>query len=324
MKQKKRNKGRTALIILCVILTIILIFGIVVTFFTGSILSMIGRLDRNPTDESGNVITSPTDESIVSVLDEPILNILFIGQDRREGQGVQRSDSMILCTINKEKNTLTMTSFMRDMYVEIPGHYSNRINVAYTIGGFQLLDETIEKNFDVDVFHNVEVDVFGFIDVIDALGGIDLELTDEEAAYLNRWGNWDYTNDRDWALHGGVNHLTGTQTVAYCRIRDLGTDFERTNRQRKVLLTVLDDVKSMGVTEAYKFLEKVLPMISTDMSDADILSYALVMLPRLSKLQIISQRIPADGAYSNQTIDGMMVLVPDLEKNKELLNSTIK
>lgn len=322
MKDKKRNSaGRKALVVLCVILAVILLLAIAATIFVNSLLGKINRTTDPTGEQSGQ-----TDPSVpkVNVLDEDILHILLIGQDRREGEGAQRSDSMILCTLNKEKKTLTMTSFMRDMYLEIPGYQDNRINVAYASGGMKLLDKTIQHNFGVTVSHNVEVDVFGFIDIIDMMGGIDMELTRQEAKYLNRWGNWDYTNDRDWTLQEGMNHLTGRQAVAFCRIREIGSDFERTARQRKVLTKVLSDIKSMGITKAYKLLEAVLPKVTTDMSDADILSYAWSMLPMLGDLEIVTQRIPADGTYTDKMIRGMAVLVPDLEANRKLLQETIQ
>ena len=323
--KKKKTPGQKLLTAACVLLSIILVLCVAATVWIHTLLGRINRVDPvtpTETNEKGEVVVK--DPVTVNVLDEDILNILFVGQDRREGEGAQRSDSMILCTLNKEKKTLTMTSFMRDMYVEIPGKYSDRINVAYFIGGGNLLQETIKHNFDVDVHHCVEVDVFGFIDIVDEMGGLDMELTAAEAAYLNRRGNWDYSNDRGWTLKEGVNHLTGTQTVAYCRIRDIGSDFGRTERQRKVLTKIFEDMKNMGVVKAYALLEKVLPLVTTNMSDADILSYAYTMLPMMGNIQVVTQRIPIDGSWRDETIRGMMVLVPNLEKNKQFLNETIK
>ncbi|MFQ9799037.1 MAG: LCP family protein [Clostridia bacterium] len=100
-----------------------------------------------------------------------MVNILLIGQDRREGEGRQRSDSMILATINKKSQSIYLTSFMRDMYVPIPGYSDNRINAAYAFGGMDLLDDTIETNFGIHIDGNVEVDFSGFKTLIDMMGG---------------------------------------------------------------------------------------------------------------------------------------------------------
>lgn len=325
-RKRKMTTGQKILTAVCVLLAIILVLCIAATIWIHSLLGKIHRMDPvtpTETNEYGEVIT-PTNPNKINVLDEDILNILFVGQDRREGEGAQRSDSMILCTLNKPKKTLTMTSFMRDMYVEIPGYQKNRINTAYALGGSSLLEKTIQHNFDVEISHCVEVDVFGFIDIVDEMGGLDMELTAAEAAYLNRRGNWDYTDDTGWTLKEGVNHLTGTQAVAYCRIRDIGSDFGRTERQRKVLTRIFEDMKSMGKIKAYSLLEKVLPTVTTNMSDADILSYAYTMLPMIGNIQVVTQRIPVDGSWHDETVNGMMVLIPNLEKNKEFLNETIK
>ena len=256
-----------------------------------------------------------------------IVNILLIGQDRREGQGRQRSDAMILCTINKINKTVTLTSFMRDMYVKIPGYYANRINSSYSLGGMQLLDATLEENFGVQIDGNVEVDFDGFIEVIDMLGGIDIELKSYEAGYLNRRGNWDVNDSSagQWSLKSGMNHLTGEQALAYSRIRYVGNgDYERTERQRTVLNTLFEECKDLSVLELNTLLQKLLPHMTTDMTNAEILSYAAQVFPMMSDLTVNTQRIPVDGTFSDAYIDGMAVLKVDFEKNKEYLSSIME
>lgn len=115
-----------------------------------------------------------------------IKSILLIGQDKREGESRQRSDSMILATLDKDQGTVSLTSFMRDLYVAIPGYSTTRINAAYAYGGMDLLDETLEENFGVKIDGNVEVDFEVFQVLVDKVGGIDLELTQAEADYICR------------------------------------------------------------------------------------------------------------------------------------------
>ena len=129
-----------------------------------------------------------------------MVNILLVGADRRKNE-VARSDSMILCTFNKTTGTITLTSFMRDMYVKIPGYKSNRINVSYALGGFNLLNETISYNFGVESDGAVEIDFAHFQELIDLLGGIELELTAAEAYYVNY--------ECHGKLKAGVQLLTG-------------------------------------------------------------------------------------------------------------------
>jgi len=233
---------------------------------------------------------------------------------------------MILCTINLSNKTLTMTSFMRDMYVQIPGYSSNRINASYAFGGIKLLNDCLKKNFDIDVQGNVEIDFFGFMDVIDYLGGVEIELTAEEARYLNRRGNWDIEdNAGTWSLQEGVNLLNGSQAVAYSRIRQIGNgDFGRTNRQRTLLNKILGMVGQMSATQVNGLLEVVLPLITTDLTNAEIMGYVVKLFPLLTELKIESQQIPAEGTYSMSMISGMSVLVPDITENCEILAEIMK
>lgn len=347
--KQKRSAKRTALIVLCVVLALILLVLIFGGWYLAKMMNLIGRDDgSNHTtmsaeeyeawlkeqqdtiddDYTGEII-DPSDITWADNTDqigegEHIINILLIGQDRREGQGRQRSDAMILCTLNTEEKTLTMTSFMRDMYVKIPGYSANRINASYELGGMQLLDATLEENFGVKVDGNVEVDFGGFIEVIDMLGGVDIELNSSEANYLNRRGNWDVNDSSagQWSLKTGMNHLTGEQALAYSRIRYVGNgDFERTERQRKVLNTLFEKCKDLSVLELNNLLEKLLPHLTTDMTNSQILGYAVQMFPMMSDLTITTQRVPADGTYSDAYISGMAVLKVDLEANRELLAS---
>lgn len=345
---KKKTKGmkskRTTLVVLCSALTLILAVLIVGTAYMESVLGLINRgIDRGqlseseywdiinsqkesrPDDYSGTDI-DPDDVDWGNIADpletgNGVVNLLLVGQDRREGEGRARSDAMILCTINKHTKTLTMTSFMRDMYVQIPGYSDNRINVSYALGGCELLDECLKVNFGIEVDGNIEVDFYGCMDAIDMVGGVEIELTQAEANYLNRRGNWEVTNESGWNLKAGMNRLTGSQAVAYSRVRDVGNgDFGRTERQRKVLTALLEQSKDMSLTEIHNFLRAVLPKFTTDMTNSEILGYALAIFKLLPDLQINTIRIPADGAFRDAWIREMSVLLPDLEKNRALLS----
>lgn len=263
------------------------------------------------------------DENIMA--DKDVVNILLIGQDRREGETRARSDSMILLTINKKKETLQLTSFMRDLYVQIPGYSDNRINAAYAFGGMELLDQTIETNFSIQIDGNVEVDFSGFQSCIDKINGIDMELTQAEAEYLNERGNWDVNNEsaNTWNLTSDVNHLTGEQALAYARIRYIGnSDYERTERQRKVIMTVFEKMKSSGIGTILSLIDEMFPLLTTDISHSELLGYA-VKVVSMGIDEIESYRIPIDGGYQAAVIRKMQVLVPDLEKNRNFLQEIL-
>ncbi len=241
-----------------------------------------------------------------------IHNILLIGQDRRPGEVRARSDSMILCSINEDTNQITLCSLMRDMYVPFPGGYSdNRINAAYTFGGMSLLDQLIKDDFGVTIDGNVEVDFDGFIGVMDLIAPLDIELTDPEAWYLNE--------GTDWMLRTGVNSLNGEQLLRYARMRHVGNgDFERTERQRKVLNKAFAKVKGMSVAQLTELANAALPCVTTDLTNAEILKY--VYMVGANRMSIGGNfRLPAEGTYYPTMIRGMSVLVPDLAKNSELV-----
>lgn len=344
---RSRSRRRPFLIVMCAVLSVLLVALIAAVAYMESMLGLINKTDPNgqgstlsssqiqdildetdPLDPdytgpsmNGSDVTWGPDATKPVETGENIINILLIGQDRRAGEGRSRSDAMILCTINKSAKTLTMSSFMRDMYVQIPGYRDNRINVSYAIGGMSLLDECIEKNFGVRIDGNVEVDFSGFQKVIDLLGGVEIELTRSEANYLNERGNWDLENNAGtWSLTAGVNKLNGSQALAYSRIRYIGNgDFGRTNRQRTVLNALMEKAKTMSITQLNNLLKEILPLLTTDLTDTEILSYAAQLLPMLSELTVVTQQIPAEGAYKMTMIDGMSVLLPDLEANRKIL-----
>ena len=233
------------------------------------------------------------------------MNILLIGQDARQGEGRQRSDSMVLCHVDTVTGKITMVSFMRDLYVAIPGHGSSRLNHAYPWGGMELLDQAIEQNFGVHVDYNIEADFESFPEIIDSLGGVDIELSSGEAGVLG--------------VSAGMNHLTGAQALSFARIRKIDSDFERTNRQRKVLAAVYGKFRNLEFAEQMKLIQSFLGMLKMDIPLMDALNLVSSILKNGVSLNEESYRIPADGAYSNQNISGMAVLVPDLEANKALL-----
>jgi LCP family protein required for cell wall assembly len=274
----------------------------------------------DPVDENftGPVI-DPSDvtwstEPAEVVDEEHIINILLIGQDRRPGQGRQRSDAMILCSINKQTQTLTMTSFLRDLYVQIPGYQDNRLNAPYVLGGMPLLMHTLKHNFGIVVDGCVEVDFSRFEKIIDLMGGVDIELTSAEAAHLNASG---------FSLREGMNRLDGEAALAYSRIRYIGTDFGRTNRQRTVLTALVNQSRNISLTQMNSLLEGILQLITTDMSNGQILELAWDCFPMLKDLKLKTQYIPAEGTYQFANIRGMSVIVADMEANRQLLANTI-
>lgn len=332
---------RIGLISLCSVLALILIVAIFVTAYVDHLLGLIGLGTGNnntnsmetteyvaPTLPSGftdptidpSTVTDPPvveEDKIISSEKYPeIINIMLVGQDRRPGENyLTRSDAMILCTFNTKDKTITMTSFMRDMYVKIPGIGGNKMNAAYQFGGMKLLRQTMLDNFGVYVDAFVEVDFSGFEKVVEILGGVDINLTQAEADHLN--GN------NGWNLSAGMNHLDGKQALEYSRIRYIGNaDFGRTERQRNVINSIINGCKSMSWIKADEMLKKILPLVATDMTDGQIVDYALTLFPLL-KGSIESQRIPIDGSYTLEWVGALDVVLPNIEINRQYLLDTL-
>lgn len=340
MNKKKSGSGkRAALIVLCIVLGLVLSVLVGGTLYANHLMNMMNRveqgkeetlsqaqLDQLLSDEivgDGNESDINEDEilwgdgSVIEGSDN-IINIMLIGQDAREGWGRSRSDSMILVTFNKADKTITLTSFLRDLYVQIPGYTDNKLNSAYPAGGMTLLNEALELNFGVQVDGNVEVDFSHFADVIDLLGGVDLELRYDEAMTINQALN-------NAELDQGMMHLNGDQALEYSRIRylDADADFSRTNRQRKVINALIEKFRNTELTTLLGLLDDLLPMITTDMTNGEIIGYATDLFPILADCTIVSQRIPADNAYSLATIRGMSCVVADMDAARQLLEDTL-
>lgn len=265
-------------------------------------------------------IVTPAPEKI-----EEIRNILLIGQDARVGQGRQRSDTMVIFSINEKTNKITMCSLMRDMYVPIPGYDDNRINAAYAFGGMPLLDQVIEEDFGVHIDGNIEVDLDGFLKSMSAIGPLDIVLTQEEADYLNAnpgiGSNNDSVSSYGWELTEGMNSLTPEQALAYSRVRYIGhADYERTERQRRVLTTAFNKVITSDLKTLISLSDDLLPNFTTDMSQPEILDYIKTVKTNNMTLNETTYRLPVDGTYSSEYVRGMAVLVPDLAENSRYLH----
>lgn len=262
------------------------------------------------------------------LFDEDVLNILLIGYDSRDTGSRGRSDTNILVSVNRDTKVITMTSVMRDCYVSIPGHGNNRINAAYAYGGGSLLSETIEKNFQISVDHYAAVNFYAFMDIIDIIGGVDIEVSDAETEVMNRYIKElnrleGCEAEKDLLSGGGVLHLNGKQTLAYARVRYVGNaDFERTQRQRTVLEKVFEKAKEMNLLDMNDLLKRLLPEITTDMNEREVL-FLLLEAPAFLQYDLESLRIPADGTYESLRISGMEVLGVDLEKNRRMLEERV-
>lgn len=340
-KKQKASWQKRALSCLCVILGLVLAVMVAGTVYYESLLNKINR----PSDQ-GNLTLEELDqllqEDVADATGEAVednvqindaqqiitgsdtINIMLVGQDARPGEKRSRSDSMILCTIKKDQGKVILTSFLRDTYVKIPGFRKAKMNTAYAYGGMDLLADTMMENFGIKVDNTVEVSFTGFMDVINTVGGVEIELTEAEANWLNSRGSGDVDHITGWTLKAGKNLLDGHQALAYARIRKLDNDFGRTARQRKVLSAVLEQVRDLNLMEMNALVNQLVGLITTDMTNAEITGYVLECFPMLANLELISQRVPLDKTYHYANIKGSgSCVVIDFEANRAFLKDTL-
>jgi LCP family protein required for cell wall assembly len=327
--EQKKGPWKKILIAVIIILILGLATAVGIVYWK---LSQIGEVKPSGTITPGNesfetdepqasapVEVAPDDvvwpEGVQAVTDKDVFNILLIGQDKRPNETAnQRSDTMIIVSYNKNDGTVKLVSLMRDLYVQIPGYSDNRLNAAFTFGGMDLLDSTIEQDFGISIDGNMEVDFEGFANIIDSLGGVDITINRDEAVYMQ---------DAGYDVSEGLNHMDGKTALCYARIRHVGdADFERTQRQRTLLTQIAGDVGALSTAKKIATVDKLLPYLSSDLSETEILSYVYTVL-KDGYNGIESYRIPGDGTYQSVNIRGMSVLLPDLDANRELLKQYI-
>jgi LCP family protein required for cell wall assembly len=245
---------------------------------------------------------------------------MLIGDDTKQSQIRQRSDSMILCSFNVKTNNLTLISFLRDTYIpHIPGFWADKLNAAYAYGGVQTMDETFSSYFGVQIDAHVAVQFEGFKGVIDMLGGVDISLTPAEVQHINSISPWN--------LSVGMNHLTGEQALVYARIRKIDMDAKRAQRQRNVIIALINAYKDKSLPEMLTLTTKILEsgFIKTDMSPKEVLDYVSKLFPKLATTTISNLQIPADGTYTSMTVGNITATkVCDFEANRKLLEQVLQ
>ncbi len=248
-------------------------------------------------DTTDNIGQKPTEDKTVS-------NILLVGVETFGG--AQNTDTMIIASLDSKNNVIKLTSLMRDLYVQIPGYRDNKLNSAYGNGGINLLYNTIKTNFGVTLDGYVLVDFDDFEEIIDYIGGIDIELTAKEAQYLrttNYISNPSYRNVR-----AGVQHMNGNQVLGYCRIRKVPTatensDFGRTQRQRIVLEKIFEKLRKKNVIQLGMIMNNILSNIDikTDITKNEYNEY-LQQAVYLERNELETFRIPKDGTYYSESV----------------------
>lgn len=357
-KKPKKKKGKKILIIILIVLAILiagivlavtylpkLVFGNFTVVTKPALETTAAATELTEAAETTLESTGETEETTVETTVPPmtaddIINILVVGQASRGGEAAALADSMILASVNKYTKTLTLTSFLRDTYVDLPDYRDskgtlhpcgwNKLTTCYALGyswggsgdAMGMLNQCLYNNFGIEVDYNFEINFDCFIKLVDILGGVGIEITQAEADYLNKD---DRFVRRD--LSAGRVSLEGSEALSYARMRkaegDSDSDIKRTERQRKLIKALLNNIKSMNLTKLQAIMNEVLPLIVTDMTPKQISDVMIEILPILPDLYVDGGTCPVSGTYwsdQKETPDGWQyVLVFESPQQKKLM-----
>ena len=263
-------------------------------------------------------VVLPDDYEVPAAGKTGIYHLLLLGIDNPGDALTGRSDTMLLASLNARTGELKLVSFMRDTYVKIPRHGHNRLNAAYAYGGAELLIETLEKEFGVYVDGYVAVNYAVMSELVDAIGGIDIEVEPAELKKLN--GILEYYNyqrgvpEEEGRLEeAGLQHLTGLQAMSYARIRKLDSDFTRVERQQRVILAIYRQLGNLDALTLTRIITANLNNVSTNITIAQAVSLMATVLS-FDDIRVTTMRVPANGAYVSKVMNEAYFIVPKLDR----------
>jgi LCP family protein required for cell wall assembly len=261
-----------------------------------------------PTQQIGSFSSSSNSSSYpAGLIPQPRgqVNILLLGSDQRFGRGGFRTDTILLFTINPADNSVNITSFPRDLYVDIPGYTTNRINTALARGGFETLVDTFEYNLGVRPDYYVMINFWSFVEVVDSLGGIDVNASQPLSEYTAR--GW-------FTIPAGLNHMDGDTALYYSRSRYSTSDFDRNRRQQEVVMAMIDKLINLytiaKIPELYKIYSD---NVTTNIELNDIIPLIPVAARIKNTKKIQNYYIGRGQVSSWVTPGGAQVLLPNRE-----------
>ncbi len=340
VKKLYNKKGRAKRIV-CIVLSVIFLLSGSGFIYYYSVLNSLNFVDisdeesTNPTSATAEVID---DSDLMPLSDEDliqhskVLNIMLFGTDSRGGSENPGSDTMIMLSIDNAHQKIKLTSFQRDTYIYIPGYGNDKLTNVYSYGGAKLAIKTLEANFGVKIDRYAVVDFESFIKIIDTLGGIEIEVTDDEIEYINyQMYKNDQADDTNTITESaGVVKLTGQEALWYARNRGLtkgedgneigldGDDWDRSARQRKLLETLFTSMKGADLTQIVSIVGEIGPLITTNLKKDEITALVSNALKYL-QYEVKQYRVPSEGywSYDNNTSAGSAIVISDLESQRK-------
>lgn len=353
-----KSKKRTVVLVLAFVLAAILLLGAIGLFYYHSKIQLLqyddGTLETQGTiDENDEELLAESaameqqtagleEKEIVEAEgeifgDEDVFNVLLIGTDERtkDFSDNARGDTCMLLSINKETMAVKLVSFERGMGVPIlSGYYEGQydwLTHTFRYGGADLMMREIRECFKIDVDRYVRVNIYTFMQLVDSVGGVDIDLTQEEADYINHpegtygAGHIKEMNvaDQVQEVTVGVNHLNGATAMLYARCRYIDNDWHRVERQRNVIQAAINQTKELSLLELNSLLDEVLPLVQTNLTEEEITSL-LLLAPKYQGVTLDQMTLPAEGTYGSMVgMGGRSMFAPDFNQNAQILRTFI-
>ncbi len=343
-KEKQRKKRDPRRIILIVAVAVLLLFLIGFMVYHAVVDYYLGKLNivthENGLQYETQVNTEDVMETVEVELDhhgemnqkniplicdtKEVKNILLLATDSRKGEA-GLSDTMILLSLNEKTKKIVLCSFMRDMYAYYPqtpksplsGKYA-KLNCAHAYGGPELTMAVMKENYNIDIDYYAKFDFNSFIEIADALGGIEMNLSYAEVAWLNEYIVneessklfKDYTKQKQLPYKAGTYRLNGLQALIHARNRRVGSDYARTERQRDIIQQMVKQAKELSLVQLNQFLDTALPKITTNIPKNVLKEFVNGAVSYL-RYEIVSTRFPLDNAFKEEKYN----IIPDVKKN---------
>ena len=319
MARRKKNRENSGLKKLVILLAILVVIFPAAAF--GYVYFKLNVMHDTTADES--ILNETNYQS-----EKGITNILLAGTDGRPGEKNSRSDAMMILTVDTKNKSLKLTSLNRDTYVNIPGHGEQKLTHAYAYGGANLLVETVENNFEVDIQNYAVVDFYSFMDIVNALGGVEVDVHENEIKEINKFikketYKWSgETEPMQLIQYSGVQKLNGYQTLSYARIRKNDSTQERDRRQRQVIEGLMNGVKNLPVSKYPKLLDTILPYVKNNMKPTEIIGLAGKVLG-IGNLSISQIEFPFENASTPVTLPHAGFVIKFNESSLDTLHDFI-
>ena len=324
-EEKKKRIITVPRVIIAIVVIIILIITITIFMITNTLSNMMKmELDEADLAVNNELYDELTEYGITKKEFDSIINIAFFGSDSRDLSNMDsgRADTIMIISVNPTKKSIKMISIPRDTYVNVPGYGNTKINHSYAYGQEQLAIKTINSNFGLNITEYVTINFEGLINVINAVGGVDINISKEERDVLNEYLKDSYQiMGKEYVpmTEYGDVHLNGEQALAHCRDRYVGSDFTRAERQREVLTEVMGKISQKSFGEMLDLVDIFLQQVRTNINVSEYLGLAASAFTNKDEYMnnIISAQVPSTDYGKGDYIDGVYYFVADLDTCKK-------